>query len=87
MNTKDSGCEGQPDATPDGPFAFAGQEVTVDRPTALERAFEIAREGQFNSLSKIAGQLAREGYTLDEQRQLFGATLARQLRELAAKAR
>lgn len=57
------------------------------RLTALERAFEIAREGQLNSLSKIAGQLAREGYSLDEQRQLYGAALARQLRDLATEAR
>ena len=57
------------------------------RPTALERAFEIAREGHLKSLSAIARQLAKEGYTLDEQRQLHGAALARQLKGLAEQAR
>ena len=49
------------------------------QPTSLERAFELARSGQFSSLDDIRHQLDREG--LNSQ-QVVGPVLMRQLREL-----
>lgn len=46
--------------------------------TTLERAFQLARSGEFDSVATIAKQLKAEGYALQ---QLEGATLKRQLRE------
>jgi hypothetical protein len=49
------------------------------RPTTLERAFALARTGDYEGVSKIREQLKAEGYDL---LQLAGPTLARQLREV-----
>lgn len=57
------------------------------RPTPIERAFAIARAGQKLSMTQIANALGREGYSLEERSQLYGPTLARQLKEIAAEAR
>lgn len=57
------------------------------RPTALERAFAIARSGEKLSMTEIARVLGREGYSLAETQQLYGPTLARQLRSAALQAR
>jgi len=53
-------------------------------PTTLERAFELARSGDFESLSDIRAQLKNEGYALA---QLDGRSLQRQLRQLCIDAR
>jgi hypothetical protein len=47
--------------------------------TALERAFEIARSGQFATYSEIKRAVAAEGYSLQ---QLDGKSLAQQLRSI-----
>lgn len=52
--------------------------------TALERAFEIARQGRCAGIEDIRRQLGREGYN---QRQLIGRALARQLCAIAREAR
>jgi hypothetical protein len=44
--------------------------------TALERAFEMARSGQYATLSDLSRALSREGYSAT---QLEGGTLRRQL--------
>ena len=52
--------------------------------TILERAFELADSGEFESITDLQKRLKSEGYTLD---QLSGRTLTRQLkaRMVAAK--
>lgn len=52
--------------------------------TALERAFELAKSGQYASSTEIKAKLNREGYSSD---QVTGATLMRQLRLAIAIAR
>ena len=54
------------------------------RPTALERAFELARSGQYPGISEIRAQLKSEGYATQ---QLEGPQLLRQLRALCVSAR
>ncbi len=56
----------------------------TDRPTTLERAFELARTGEYARVSDIRAQLKTEGYTLH---QLEGPTLVRQLRDLCVASR
>ena len=53
------------------------------QPTALERAFELARSGQFSSLEDIRLQLDREGL---DPRTVVGPFLRRQLRDLICEA-
>lgn len=53
-----------------------------NKPTALERAFSLARTGAFKSRSDISKALKREGYLLDDLAQLTGPTLSRQLRAI-----
>ncbi|HEY4031962.1 MAG TPA: hypothetical protein VGM25_16570 [Caulobacteraceae bacterium] len=54
------------------------------RPTALERAFALARTGEYPGLSELKTQLKAEGYaTL----QLEGPSLLRQLRTLCTESR
>lgn len=50
--------------------------------TALERAFELAKSGRFSSVGQVRKQVDYEGY---DGRQLSGATLHRQLRQLLSK--
>jgi hypothetical protein len=51
-------------------------------PTELERAFELARSGEFRNASRIRDQLRREGFF---GTQIEGASLSRQLNELCRK--
>jgi hypothetical protein len=51
----------------------------TERPTALERAFDLARSGKYAGVSALRQQLKIEGYSPE---QLSGPTLLRQLREL-----
>ena len=54
------------------------------RPTALERAFALARTGDYPGVSELKTQLKAEGYaTL----QLEGPTLLKQLRALCTASR
>ena len=53
------------------------------QPTSLERAFELARSGQFSSLEAIRLQLNREGLN---PRTVLGPVLRRQLRDLICEA-
>jgi hypothetical protein len=50
-----------------------------DRPTEIERAFQLARSGGPASVEDIKKQLSREGYTA---KQIDGPLLIKQLREL-----
>ncbi len=54
------------------------------RPTAIERAFELARSGGCGTVSDLRRQLKIEGYAAD---QISGPMLLRQLRELVAVAK
>ena len=54
------------------------------RPTALERAFALARSGDYESVTAIRQQLKTEGYALS---QLEGPSLGRQLRALCSAAK
>ena len=53
------------------------------QPTSLERAFELARSGQFSSLEDIRLQLDREGLN---PRTVVGPVLRRQLKNLICEA-
>lgn len=52
----------------------------MDRPTnILERAFQLAKSGEFSSIETLKLQMKREGYgTLS----IYGRCLNRQLRDL-----
>ena len=50
----------------------------------LERAFELARSGEFDTVEAIRRRLMKEGYVF---RVLTGPYLSRQLRELMREAR
>jgi hypothetical protein len=54
------------------------------RPTALERAFALARTGEYSGVSEIKAKLHSEGYSPS---QLEGPMLLRQIRELCLAAR
>jgi hypothetical protein len=56
----------------------------TSRPTALERAFTLAKTGDYPGLSELRAQLKAEGYAIV---QLEGPTLLRQLRDLCAASR
>lgn len=47
--------------------------------TALERAFELAKSGEYSTVNVIKGKLRSEGYPLD---QVDGKALTKQLRAL-----
>ncbi len=49
------------------------------RMTALERAFQMARSGEYASIAEIKKQLQAEGFSAA---QVTGRVLSRQLREL-----
>src|SRR5262245_42105791 len=53
------------------------------QPTSLERAFQLARSGQFSSLEHIRLQLNREGLN---PRMVVGPVLRKQLRDLICDA-
>jgi hypothetical protein len=50
-----------------------------DRPTTLERAFDLARSGQFASVQEIKKKLGTEGFYID---QINGPLLSKQLNAL-----
>jgi hypothetical protein len=54
------------------------------QPTALERAFALARTGEYAGVSELRAQLKTEGYSTN---QLEGPTLLRQLRALCTTSR
>lgn len=54
------------------------------RPTALERAFALAKSGDCAGPGEIKAALKSEGFSVD---QISGPTLMRQLRALCAEAR
>ncbi|MDB5438035.1 MAG: hypothetical protein JWM33_462 [Caulobacteraceae bacterium] len=55
-----------------------------NRPTELERAFALARSGEYDGVSAIRAQLKLEGYAAG---QLQGMSLMRQLRALCIASR
>jgi hypothetical protein len=65
---------------PPGPYVG---DMTY-QPTALERAFELARSGKYQGTSEIRAQLKAEGFNAN---QLEGPSLLRQLREICTAAR
>ena len=54
-----------------------------NRPTALERAFELARSGECAGVSEVKARLRAEGFGPE---QITGPALSRQLRELCTAA-
>ncbi len=54
------------------------------RPTTLERAFELARTGEYEGVKELRVRLKSEGFTLS---QVEGPLLTRQLRDLCRAAR
>ncbi len=52
------------------------------RPTALERAFALARSGECATVGDIVKRLREEGFATH---QITGPSLMRQLRELCAE--
>jgi len=52
--------------------------------SALERAFELAKSGNFASLSAIKSALMAERYSVDT---VIGPSLSKQLRDLIASSR
>ena len=55
----------------------------TDRPTPLERAFQLARGGQFSGLGGVMDQLKAEGFSVS---QIEGRSLRRQLQALCQAA-
>jgi hypothetical protein len=53
------------------------------RPTTLERAFELARTGEYGNVSEIKARLQGEGYAPS---QLEGPSLVRQIKALCTAA-
>lgn len=53
------------------------------RPTALERAFDLARSGDCAGVEDVRLKLKAEGYSVE---QLTGRSLIRQLRDLCQSA-
>ena len=60
--------------------------MTLSRKPVIERAFELAKTGEYTGVGKIRERLAREGYTHDEAR-LYGRELAKSLLRHCAEAR
>jgi hypothetical protein len=51
------------------------------RPTTIERAYDLAKSGEYATVGAIKDQLKREGFS-DIAGQLYGPTIQRALREL-----
>lgn len=58
----------------------------TNRPTTLERAFQLARSGEYATISDIRRQLKQEGFS-DAPSQISGPTMLKQLRKLCEAAR
>jgi len=57
-------------------------------PSAIERAFQLARSGAFPGIKELKIQLRAEGYTLAEiHNGLYGRSTALTLRQLCSQAR
>jgi hypothetical protein len=56
-----------------------------DRPTVIERAYQLARSGQCGGIGDVRSRLMSEGY-LDTLPQLAGAGLKRELSRLCREA-
>ena len=54
------------------------------RPTTLERAFALAKTGEYDGVNDLKIQLKAEGYAVQ---QVEGRTLIRQLRDLCIASR
>jgi hypothetical protein len=54
-----------------------------DRPTTLERAFDLARSGEFSSVQEIKKKLGAEGFYIG---QVTGRSLTKQLNVLIRNA-
>ena len=65
------------------PVYPAGSSSMNNRPTALERAFQLARSGRPKSIDDIKQELAKEHYSTG---QITGNTLRKQLLALIQKA-
>ncbi len=57
-----------------------------NRPTTLERAFQLARSGDYSTISDIRRQLKLEGFS-DAPSQISGPSMLKQLRKLCEAAR
>ncbi len=56
-----------------------------NRPTVIERAFELARSGTYPNVSQVMQRLKGEGFdSVDSQ--ISGASIRKQLRELCVHA-
>jgi hypothetical protein len=67
---------------PLGPLARS-RCMSSNRPTCIERAFELANSGSCAGVQDIRKQLRAEGYA---ETQLYGSALSRQLRDLCLAA-
>jgi hypothetical protein len=56
----------------------------MSRPSPVERAFQLADEGDYSGVAGIRLTMVKEGYPVD---QLYGPQLMRQLRDRCADAR
>ena len=55
-------------------------------PSLIERAYQLARSGEYATVSAIKAQLKSEGY-VSVERHLQGASILHDLRRLCAEAR
>jgi len=60
--------------------------MLMNQPPLIERAFELARSGTFQSVSDIEAALTADGYA-SVQSHLAGPALRRDLRQLCLEAR
>jgi hypothetical protein len=75
-----SGDQGPSEGCQHNPTALKAKTRVMDQhPTALERAFELARSGRVKDISEIRAVLKRERYDVD---QLQGRQLTMQLQKL-----
>ena len=58
-----------------------GVSLVQHRPGTIERAYQLARSGEFKTVAEIRTKLNQEGY-LDVAGQIYGPTLASALRRL-----
>ena len=56
------------------------------RPTAIERAYQLAKNGEHTGVATIKLELKREGFA-DVDAQLYGPTMRMELRKLCERAR
>jgi hypothetical protein len=56
----------------------------MDRPTIIERAFELARTGKYSNSCEIRDALKAEGY---DGTRIYGRVLQKQLRQVCVDAK